>query len=545
MVAFLEKPTKSDGFKEIFDFLNAHPIKYALTVNPIVYTLCIQQFWATAKAKTINGEEQLQALGDRKKVIITESTIRSDLRLEDVEGTECLPNATIFEELTRMGFVQVFLDKQVGDMSIHDEIYVSPSHTKKVFVNMKWVGKGFFGNITPLFPTMMVQAQEELGEDEAVNEEMNDSLERAAATATSLDAEKDSGNINKTQSKATPNEPSSRGTSLGGGPRRQDTMGDTITQTRVLALETTKTNQALEIKSLKRRVKRLEKRQRSRTHKLKWLYKGRKIHDINADQDITLKNVHGADMFGVQDLKGDEVIANAATITVGDTTTTTEVEVTLAQELVDIKTSKPKAKGIGKDKGKTIMVEEPMKSKNKVQIMLDKEATKKLQAQFDEEARDKVETDYELAQRLQQEEQEELTIEKKAILFQQLLEKRRKNFAAKREEEKRNRPPTKAQQRSFMCTYLKNMEGWNLKNLKNKSFTNIQELFEKAMKRVNTFVDYRAELVEKSIKTSEAETVQESSTKREEEEIVQESSTKRAGDELEQENKKKQKMDDD
>ncbi|GKD02627.1 hypothetical protein Tco_1177601 [Tanacetum coccineum] len=108
MVAFLEKPTKSDGFKEIFDFLNAHPIKYALTVNPIVYTLCIQQFWATAKAKTINGEEQLQALEDRKKVIITESTIRSVLRLEDVEGTECLPNATIFEELTRMGMQIVY-----------------------------------------------------------------------------------------------------------------------------------------------------------------------------------------------------------------------------------------------------------------------------------------------------------------------------------------------------------------------------------------------------------------------------------------------------
>ncbi|GKC53629.1 hypothetical protein Tco_1076374, partial [Tanacetum coccineum] len=52
----------------------------------------------------------------------------------------------------------------------------------------------------------------------------------------------------------------------------------------------------------------------------------------------------------------------------------------------------------------------------------------------------------------------------------------------KRPEEKRNRPPTRAQQRSIMCTYLKNMEGWKPKSLKNKSFANIQELFEKAMK---------------------------------------------------------------
>ncbi|GJW83757.1 putative reverse transcriptase domain-containing protein [Tanacetum coccineum] len=68
--------------------------------------------------------------------------------------------------------------------------------------------------------------------DEAVNEEMDDSLVRAATTATGLDAEQDSGNINKTQSMAIPNEPSSLGTSSGGGLRRQETMGDTIAQTR-------------------------------------------------------------------------------------------------------------------------------------------------------------------------------------------------------------------------------------------------------------------------------------------------------------------------
>ncbi|GKB37657.1 hypothetical protein Tco_0882599 [Tanacetum coccineum] len=67
--------------------------------------------------------------------------------------------------------------------------------------------------------------------DEAVYEEMDDSLERAATTATSLDAEHDRGNINKTQSKATLNEPSSLGTSSGSGPRRQETIGDTIAQT--------------------------------------------------------------------------------------------------------------------------------------------------------------------------------------------------------------------------------------------------------------------------------------------------------------------------
>ncbi|GJY57064.1 uncharacterized mitochondrial protein-like protein [Tanacetum coccineum] len=57
----------------------------------------------SAKANTINGERQLQALVDKKRVIITESSIRSDLHLADAGGIDCLPTAIIFEELARMG----------------------------------------------------------------------------------------------------------------------------------------------------------------------------------------------------------------------------------------------------------------------------------------------------------------------------------------------------------------------------------------------------------------------------------------------------------
>ncbi|GKA36058.1 hypothetical protein Tco_0722549 [Tanacetum coccineum] len=200
--------------------------------------------------------------------------------------------------------------------------------------------------------------------------------------------------------------------------------------------------------------------------------------------------------------------------------------------------------------------EEPVKKfSKKDQLRLDEELAFKLQAEEEEEERlarekaqkveeaniawddvqAKIETDYELALRPQAEEQEELTVKEKAKLFQQLLEKRKKHFAAKRAEEKRNMPPTRAQQRSIMCTYLKNMAGWKPKDLKNKSFANIQELFDKAFKRVNTFVDFRTELVEGT-------EMEESSKKAE---VMEESSSKRAGDELEQENAKKQKVDDD
>ncbi|GKC37821.1 hypothetical protein Tco_1050205 [Tanacetum coccineum] len=103
LVAFLSKPTESDGFEQIVDFLNAHPIRYALTINPTIYISCIEQFWSTVKAKTINGEEQLHALVDGKKIIITESFVRRDLQLADEEGIDCLLNSTIFEQLALMG----------------------------------------------------------------------------------------------------------------------------------------------------------------------------------------------------------------------------------------------------------------------------------------------------------------------------------------------------------------------------------------------------------------------------------------------------------
>ncbi|GJU71445.1 hypothetical protein Tco_1262850, partial [Tanacetum coccineum] len=95
---------ESDGFAEIIDFLKASSVHYALTVNPIIYTSCIEQFWTTAKVQTVNGVRQLQALVDKKRVIVTESSIRRDLYLDDAEGTDCLPTATIFEELARMGY---------------------------------------------------------------------------------------------------------------------------------------------------------------------------------------------------------------------------------------------------------------------------------------------------------------------------------------------------------------------------------------------------------------------------------------------------------
>nr|GFB87958.1 hypothetical protein [Tanacetum cinerariifolium] len=108
LIAFLEKPLESDGFEQIVDLLNANQIKYALTVSPTIYTGCIKQFWTTLKIKIFNDDVRLQALIDGKKVVITKAYIRHDLKLNDVEGTSCLPNAMIFKESARMGYEKPF-----------------------------------------------------------------------------------------------------------------------------------------------------------------------------------------------------------------------------------------------------------------------------------------------------------------------------------------------------------------------------------------------------------------------------------------------------
>nr|GEX64853.1 ribonuclease H-like domain, reverse transcriptase, RNA-dependent DNA polymerase [Tanacetum cinerariifolium] len=174
-----EKPTESEGFEQIVDFLTAHTLRYALTVNPTIYDSCIEQFWSTAMAKTINREAQFHAWVDGKEIIITESSVRRELRLADEEGVDCLTNSTIFDNLELMGKPKTKVTQvpQLGRL------------TKSVT-------------------------------DEAVYKESDDRLVRAATITSSLEVEHDSGNIDKTQSKATPNKSSSQETDSCGGPSK-------------------------------------------------------------------------------------------------------------------------------------------------------------------------------------------------------------------------------------------------------------------------------------------------------------------------------------
>ncbi|GJT59241.1 hypothetical protein Tco_1002774 [Tanacetum coccineum] len=121
----------------------------------------------------------------------------------------------------------------------------------------------------------------------------------------------------------------------------------------------------------------------------------------------------------------------------------------------------------------------------------------------------------------------------------ELMEKRRKHFAELRAQERRNRPPTKAQKRSQMSTYLKHMGVYKHKQLMGKSYDEIQKLFDKEIKRVNTFVAISLEAQESNEKKIEGSEEQAKSSRK------KSLGKKRAVKEHQQESPKRQKLEDD
>nr|GEV46491.1 ribonuclease H-like domain, reverse transcriptase, RNA-dependent DNA polymerase [Tanacetum cinerariifolium] len=435
-------------------------------------------------------EAQIHANVDGKKVIISEATIRRDLKFEDEGRVNCLSNEVIFEQITLMGtmasaiiflastqkfnfskyifesmvkhldngnkflmyprFLQVFLDTQVDGMSKHNAIYVIPYHIKKKKQKSRKSKNKDTQETQPNDPTY-----------KALNEE----------------------NV-PTQS----NDPSlSRVNSLGS---REDNLKlkelmELCTKlfNRVLNLETTKTAQVKEISSLKKRVKRLEKKKRLGTHGLKRLYKvglsarvessakeqslgeenasrqGRNITEINADAKITLAGETAEDqgrfddqeMFDTRVLDDEEVVVKKEAVVkevdtaqdqVSAATTTTAKDltiddVTLAKALKALKTSKPKIKGIvvrdHKEPSESTIIPTSIadstrpKAKGIVMEEPSEITTTTIPIPLKFKTKAKIKVDFELAQRLQAEEQEKLTNDEKAKLLMEFLEKRRKS----------------------------------------------------------------------------------------------------------------------
>nr|GEU77019.1 hypothetical protein [Tanacetum cinerariifolium] len=392
MIAYLTKSDASERFNQIIDFLNGSSIKYTLTVNPHIYVSCIKQFWTSVAVKKVNDVTRLQALVDKKNVIITEDTVRDALRLADVEGIECLPNEDIFIELARMG-------AQVGNLSSDTTTYSSPALTQKVFANMKRVGKGFFGAVTPLFEGMLVAQEVGEGAPDEVHVEDVPAVGVAAEGAASV---------------ADDDVPAA----------------DKITQ-------------ALEITKLKQRVKKLERRN-----------KGRMIADVDADVDVTLKDIdndvaldaeikESADVRGgkqnpkLKSIKLTLHMLISATITVAALQLTTTAALTL--------TTTPSAAR----RRKGVVIRDPEETTTPSTII-----------HCEAKSKDKG----------------------KGILdevIDHVHRKAKEDNVVKRYQALKRKPQTKAQARKNMMIYLRNVAGFKMDYFKGMTYDDICPIFEK------------------------------------------------------------------
>nr|GEX57598.1 hypothetical protein [Tanacetum cinerariifolium] len=323
------------------------------------FTLHIEQFWTTAKMENVNGEAQIQALVDKNKVVITEASIRRDLRFKYEGGVDFLSNEVIFEQLTLMGstmasaiiylainqkfnfskyifdnmvkhlnggvkflmyprFVQVFLDNQVEGMDRHNAIFFISSHTKKVFAYMKREGKDFSRKVRPLFQSMMVQAPEDMGESSDIPTNPHHTpIVTQPSSSQSLKKQKPRSKLRKeievpSPSSEIPNKEGVPTTSNDPLPTCEDRMQ--LNELMILCTNLQKTG----LKRLKKvgSSSRIESSTVASLSNQKEASKQRRMID-NIDQDVEITLVDETQgmmnekyMFGVNDLDGNEVVVD-------------------------------------------------------------------------------------------------------------------------------------------------------------------------------------------------------------------------------------------
>ncbi|GJV13744.1 hypothetical protein Tco_1355285 [Tanacetum coccineum] len=106
-VGYLQKPKGSDDYHQILDFLGASHIRYALTINPIIFDSLVKQFWSTATLSSPKlGPPAILATIDATPYTITEDSVRGQLQLADDGGIDDLPIADIYSGMDSLGYDQ-------------------------------------------------------------------------------------------------------------------------------------------------------------------------------------------------------------------------------------------------------------------------------------------------------------------------------------------------------------------------------------------------------------------------------------------------------
>nr|GEW88627.1 hypothetical protein [Tanacetum cinerariifolium] len=225
-------------------FIRCRLISWQCKKQTVVATSSTKAEYVVAAIKKVNDMPRIQALVDKKKVIITEATIRDVLRLDDAKGIECLPNEEIFTELARMG------DEKPSTNLIFYKAFFSSQwkfliHTIHQCMSAKRTLWNEF--------RMIVAQQVGEGDDEVNVEDVPAAGNEGAAS------------VNDDDVPAAVDEPSipSPTPSTQPPPTSQD----------IPSTSHEKIAQALEITKLKQRVKKFEKRDKLKAYKLRRLKK--------------------------------------------------------------------------------------------------------------------------------------------------------------------------------------------------------------------------------------------------------------------------------
>nr|GEX23252.1 putative ribonuclease H-like domain-containing protein [Tanacetum cinerariifolium] len=424
---------------------------------------------ATAKSKTVNDVKQIHAKVDGKIVVISESSVRSDLQFNDEDGTPLFNTMLVRQVVKGKGSGQPSEPQPLSStaLSFHEEqVATIASQPQKTH--------------TP--------RRAKKGED--------DRVVRAATITASLEAKQKSGDPRQHLMNHLLRElvqygnkddlmdfvpPTPHDSPLSGGhtPRSDEGRPNinelmnicTQLSNRVLALEQFKTAQDLVIKRLRKKVKRLEKKQKARTPGMK-LFK-----IVNVASVIPDVSVAGPSTSIAGDIFKDEMS-------------------TIADILMPIRSTKPRTTSIVihnvKEEPREQHYYQQYKAKTKFEreqiIAREKAVEQEAKNAAIEDVQARMDADVLLAERRQQEEREQFTINEQARMLVYLIAKRKRFFTAQRTEQIRNKPPTRAQLKNKMVTYLKHMGKYTHNQLKSKSFEEIQMLNEREQKWINDFV---------------------------------------------------------